>query len=82
MLIESNDDYLVEEFMREAESRFIEEYGDILAEAQREEDTTVGSGAIAGLGVGPQGEPGVSKKAQKKHIKKNFADFILQQEKK
>ena len=30
----------------------------------------VGSGAIAGLGVGPQGEAGVSKKNQKKHKKR------------
>ncbi len=45
----------------------------------------VGSGAIAGLGVGPQGEPGLTKSQQKKHRKraastytprKSFADFI------
>lgn len=46
---------------------------------------SVGSGAIAGLGVGPQGEPGLTKSQQKKHRKraastalprKSFADFI------
>jgi hypothetical protein len=30
----------------------------------------VGSGNIAGAGVGPDGEPGVSKRAQKRHQKK------------
>ena len=46
---------------------------------------TVGSGAIAGLGVGPQGEPGLTKSQQKKHKKraastslprKSFSDFL------
>lgn len=32
---------------------------------------SAGGGAIAGIGVGPQGEPGVSKAAQKKIQKKN-----------
>lgn len=45
----------------------------------------VGSGNIAGLGVGPQGEPGLTRGQQKKHKKraadsfkprKSFADFI------
>ena len=30
-----------------------------------------GSGNIAGIGVGPDGEPGVSKKKQKEYIAKN-----------
>jgi hypothetical protein len=33
---------------------------------------SVGSGAIAGLGVGPDGEPGLTKKQQKKHKKRVF----------
>jgi hypothetical protein len=33
----------------------------------------VGSGAIAGLGVGPQGEPGLTRSQQKKHRKKALA---------
>ena len=33
-----------------------------------------GSGAIAGLGVGPAGEPGVSVAAQRKHQRKNQED--------
>jgi len=41
-----------------------------------EEVTGVGGGAIAGLGVGASGEPGVSKKAQGKYKKKNFIDFM------
>ena len=36
----------------------------------------VGGGAIAGLGVGPQGEPGVSPKAQKKYKKKNLKQLL------
>lgn len=35
----------------------------------------VGGGAIAGLGVGPQGEPGLTKAQQKKYKKKNFKDL-------
>ena len=35
-----------------------------------------GSGAIAGLGVGAQGEPGVSPAQQKRYKKKNFKQFI------
>lgn len=31
----------------------------------------VGSGNIAGIGVGPQGEPGISKRIRKKYKKKN-----------
>jgi hypothetical protein len=47
---------------------------------------SVGSGAIAGIGIGPQGEPGLTRTQQKKHRKraaatqnpyrKSFADFI------
>jgi hypothetical protein len=40
-----------------------------------EEGTTASGGAIAGLGVGPQGEPGVSKKNQKKHQSQNLNMF-------
>ena len=34
---------------------------------------SAGSGAIAGIGVGPDGEPGVSKKAQKRIQKSGLA---------
>jgi hypothetical protein len=34
-----------------------------------------GGGAIAGIGVGPDGEPGVSPKAHKKHKKKNKKEY-------
>lgn len=37
---------------------------------------SVGSGAIAGLGVGPQGEPGLTRTQQKKHKKRAAATFI------
>ena len=72
----SNDEYFVEKFMLEAEERFINEWAEILEATDKEEMTSVGSGAIAGLGVGAQGEPGVSKKAQKKYKRKNFKDFV------
>lgn len=58
---------------------FTEEYSEILEKVKDvEEDAptvNVGGGAIAGLGVGPQGEPGLTKSQQKKHKKKNFKDF-------
>lgn len=37
---------------------------------------SAGSGVIAGIGVGPDGEPGVTKKKQKKYKKKNLRDII------
>lgn len=70
-VLNENSD-LNESYFEEAVQRFLEENSDILEEAEKKEMTSVGSGAIAGLGVGPQGEPGVSKAAQKKHKKKNF----------
>jgi len=69
-----NEEFLIEEYLSEAENRFINEWADII-EATDKEENSVGGGAIAGLGVGAQGEPGVSKKAQKKHTRKNFKDF-------
>lgn len=70
-----NEEFLIEEYLSEAENRFINEWADIIEASEKEEMTSVGSGAIAGLGVGAQGEPGVSKKAQKKYKRKNFKDF-------
>ena len=69
-----NEELLIEQYLSEAENRFINEWADII-EATDKEENSVGGGAIAGLGVGAQGEPGVSKKAQKKHTRKNFKDF-------
>jgi hypothetical protein len=80
MLSEANDEYLVESFLDSAEARFMLEWADIEEAAKKEEENTVGGGAIAGLGVGAQGEPGVSKKAQKKHTdvlkRKKLSDFV------
>ena len=36
---------------------------------------SVGSGAVAGLGVGPQGEPGLTRSQQKRHKKRAAATF-------
>jgi hypothetical protein len=81
MLSEGNDEYLAEQFLESAEARFMLEYADIEEAAKKEEENTVGGGAIAGLGVGAQGEPSVSKKAQQKHKtrvlkRKKLADFV------
>ena len=76
--------YITEEAISEdidsALERFIKEYGNVIAEAAKKEvdeepANNVGGGNIAGLGVGPQGEPGVSKKNQKKH-KKRVKDLM------
>lgn len=76
--------YITEESIQQdldlALERFIKEWGPVIAEAAKremEEEPTnsVGGGAIAGLGIGPDGEPGVSKKNQKKH-KKRIRDIM------
>lgn len=74
--------YLTEESMEDdfelALERFINENGSVIAEAAKIEEepaNNVGGGNIAGLGVGPDGEPGVSKKNQKKH-KKRIRDIM------
>lgn len=69
------DSHFTESYYEEAMSRFLEEYESVLSEAEKKEMTSVGSGAIAGLGVGPQGEPGLTKAQQKKYRKKNFKDL-------
>lgn len=68
----------IEEDLEFALERFLKENKSIIDEAAKiEEEPTnsVGGGAIAGLGVGPDGEPGVSKKNQKKH-KKRIRDIM------
>lgn len=40
------------------------------------EEMSAGAGAIAGLGVGPDGEPGMSKANQKKHRNKNSGSAL------
>jgi len=56
------------------------EYGKANAKAwimdRMEEDVSAGSGAIAGLGVGPDGEPGVPPKARKKYKDKNKSKLL------
>lgn len=76
--------YLTEESVEEdidnALARFMDENGSLISEAAKREideepANSVGGGNIAGLGVGPDGEPGVSKKIQKKH-KKRIRDIM------
>tara|TARA_B100001057_G_scaffold416590_1_gene434707 strand:- start:14228 stop:14986 length:759 start_codon:yes stop_codon:yes gene_type:complete len=80
----SATNYLTEESVDEdietALERFVEEYGIIIAEAAKKEveeepANSAGGGGIAGIGIGPDGEPGVSKKKQKKH-KKRVKDLM------
>ena len=76
--------YLTEESVEEdlgvALERFLSENETLIAEAAKHEideepANAVGGGNIAGLGIGPDGEPGVSKKNQKKH-KKRIRDIM------
>ena len=76
--------YLTEESVEEdleiALERFLSENETLIAEAARREideepANAVGGCNIAGLGIGPDGEPGVSKKYQKKH-KKRIRDIM------
>ena len=69
LLTEDLDDDIIEK----SAQQFVDEYLPLFEAKIKDEDInmTAGSGAIAGIGIGPDGEPGVSKKAQKKHKKKN-----------
>lgn len=74
--------YLTEESLEEdfnsALQRFLDENGSVIAEAAKIEEepvNNVGGGNIAGVGVGADGEPGVSKKNVKKH-KKRIRDIM------
>ena len=70
----------VEEDLQVALERFLSENETLIAEAAKREideepSNAVGGGTIADLGIGPAGEPGVSKKNQKKH-KKRIRDIM------
>ena len=72
-----NEDFNEDAYIQSSCEKFLNENSEVFEAAKErdEEVVTVGSGAIAGLGVGPQGEPGLSKAAQKKH-KKRVKDLI------
>ena len=55
---------------------YIQTAADYMSTEMSEEAPTmsVGSGKIAGMGVGPQGEPGVTPKAMKRYKDKNAAE--------
>lgn len=59
------------------EEMFLEFYSFYITEVLnlQEDAVTVGSGAIAGLGVGDQGEPGLTRTQQKKHTKRAASTF-------
>jgi hypothetical protein len=66
------DSYILsEETNNFNESNFINYINNIL----KEDAVIVGSGNIAGTGIGPQGEPGMSKNAMIKYKKKNKIGF-------
>lgn len=50
-------------------------YKRLKSRLQEEPANAVGGGNIAGLGVGPQGEPGVGSSARRKHKRRNQKDF-------
>lgn len=72
-----NENFNEDAYIQSSCEKFLNENSEVFEAAKErdEEAVTVGSGAIAGLGVGPQGEPGLSKAAQKKH-KKRIKDLI------
>lgn len=61
--------YLIKEYKEDMNEKQIS----ILVERSMEEDiaNAAGGGHIAGIGVGPNGEPGVTKKKQKEYKDKN-----------
>lgn len=69
---EERDENLLTEETMENELQeymtFVEENSQLFEEAPT---NSVGGGAIAGVGIGPDGEPGVSKKKQKEYADKN-----------
>jgi hypothetical protein len=76
---ESDEDVLTEQatddIIEESMKSFLEYYQAILLDESFEEEMmAVGTGAIAGLGVGPDGEPGITKKVAKKYKDKNKKD--------
>ena len=75
-----NEDYDMDESEIDIRlCRFLEEHAEIFEaakiEVEEEPAVNVGSGAIAGLGIGAQGEPGLTKAQQKKYKKKNSKTF-------
>lgn len=68
---ERDENVLTEETMEselQKYMQFVEENAEVFEDAPT---NNVGGGAIAGVGVGPDGEPGVSRKKQKEYTSKN-----------
>lgn len=68
---ERDENVLTEETMEselQKYMQFVEENAEVFEDAPA---NNVGGGAIAGVGVGPDGEPGVSRKKQKEYASKN-----------
>jgi hypothetical protein len=70
-----DENMLTEELLEDKLQSYMNMAEELMSEAPRmKEDAPVnaaGSGAIAGIGVGPDGEPGMPKKKQKEYLKKN-----------
>ena len=83
LLTEEVTDEQLEKSIREFNDRWVnyiindEDVNSLFEKKQLEEvpANSVGGGAIAGLGVGAQGEPGLTKAQQKRYKKKNFKQF-------
>lgn len=76
-----NEDFNEDAYIQSSCEKFLNENSEVFEAAKKVEEepdemVSVGSGAIAGLGVGPQGEPGLTPAQQKKYKKKNFKDLI------
>ena len=69
--IERNGEFMTEEHIKDK----LEEYKKIVINEKFDdlltEDMSAGSGAIAGIGIGANGEPGVTKKQANRYKKKN-----------
>lgn len=66
---------LVEAVMDVEKEMSLPRYKRLKSRLQEEPANAVGGGNIAGLGVGPQGEPGVGSKARRKYKRRNQKDF-------
>lgn len=80
----TEENFLVEETLNIDEiSKDLEET--VLQYFYEEPTNSAGSGAIAGIGVGPDGEPGLDKSAARKHRKRNqqmMKDLMIELQKK
>ena len=79
MLTEETTDEEIEKLLEEFDHRwlnYIISEANVNSKFEEVPANNVGGGAIAGLGVGAQGEPGLTPDQQKRYKKKNFKQFV------